>query len=635
MTQASSIILQRGGEELLLVKLSDRFTTPGLSEAVQQSLSEQIRPQRLRPVAAGRLLEWTLLPRRLDSVMAQVRQQPEIRFTSHVYRLQASAQTLVYLTDELTVQFAPALSFQAIAQIIQPLGLVQINPLPGVPNAVTFRVEEGAIANPIKIANQLAAMADVMVAEPNIIIHSAPDYRPEDSLYASQWHLNHGGGQSLSPSSHIFAEAAWNLTWGSRSVVVAISDDAFDLSHPDLQGTGKLVAPRDLKNQDGLPTPTSASENHGTAVAGLAIGEENGSGIVGVAPNCGWMPIQTTGFLDDRSIEELFDWAVNQGASVISCSWSPAANYFPLTLRQRSAIARAATQGRGGKGCVILFSAGNANRPIQGQILEQGWPKQTLRGVTRWLNGFAVHPDVMAVSACTSLSQKSAYSSWGDQIAIAAPSNNGKPNVALPQVGSVATGPEISTPLSGRGMVTSDRSGSSGYGTGSYTSGFGGTSSACPVAAGVAALVISINPDLTAREVRQILQTTADKIVDLSPDPQLKLQHGTYNTQGHSRWFGYGKVNAFRAVKAAQDKQRDRRLNETLTGQSQLEIAIPDNSSTGATSTISIRQSGTVVDLQVEVSLQHEYLGDISLTLIAPDGTSALLEGRTLGRQNQ
>ncbi|MEM6592197.1 MAG: peptidase S8, partial [Cyanobacteria bacterium P01_C01_bin.73] len=82
MTQASSIILQRGGEELLLVKLSDRFTTPGLSEAAQQALSEQIRPQRLRPVAAGRLLEWTLLPRRLDSVMAQVRQQPEIRFTS-------------------------------------------------------------------------------------------------------------------------------------------------------------------------------------------------------------------------------------------------------------------------------------------------------------------------------------------------------------------------------------------------------------------------------------------------------------------------------------------------------------------------------------------------------------------------
>lgn len=635
MTGPSTITLQRGGEELLLFKLADRFTTPGLSTTVQQTLRDEIQPQAVTAVAAGRLLEWTVLPRRLDAAMTQARQTARVAFVSHVYRLKASAQTLVYLTDELTVQFDPALSHRQIAQLVQPLGLEQLSTIAGIPNVVLFRVSASAFDNPIKLANQLAALPQVMVAEPNIMIHHALAYRPQDPLYPNQWHLNHGGGQSLRANSHIFAEAAWDITRGSRSVVVAISDDAFDLSHPDLQGPGKLVAPRDLKNRDALPTPVDANDNHGTAVSGLAIGEENGDGIVGVAPRCSWMPIQTTGFLDDRSIEQLFDWAVAQGAAVISCSWSPAATYFPLSRRQSIAINRAATQGRDGKGCVVMFSAGNANRPIQGEILEQGWPKGAVRGATPWLSGFAVHPDVLAVSACTSLNQKAAYSNWGDQIAIAAPSNNGKPNMALPQVGTVSTGPEINTSLPGRGMVTSDRSGAAGYNTSGYTSGFGGTSSACPVAAGVAALVLSINPELTAREVRQILQTTADKIVDTTPDPQLKLQHGTYDNKGHSRWFGYGKVNAQKAVQAAQQKKRDRRINQVVEAENLVAVTIPDNNSNGAVSTIAGTQSGTVQDIQIQVELVHDYLGDLSLSLIAPDGESILLEGRTLGRQTQ
>ncbi|NJM85356.1 MAG: S8 family serine peptidase [Leptolyngbyaceae cyanobacterium RM2_2_21] len=86
-------------------------------------------------------------------------------------------------------------------------------------------------------------------------------------------------------------------------------------------------------------------------------------------------------------------------------------------------------------------------------------------------------------------------------------------------------------------MVTSDRSDAAGYSTGAYTTGFGGTSSACPVVAGVAALVISVNPYLKAYEVRRILQETADKIVDSSTDPQLGFKYGTYDDKGHSFWF--------------------------------------------------------------------------------------------------
>jgi subtilisin family serine protease len=102
------------------------------------------------------------------------------------------------------------------------------------------------------------------------------------------------------------------------------------------------------------------------------------------------------------------------------------------------------------------------------------------------------------------------------------------------------------------GADRDDRSDAAGYEPGHYTTGFGGTSSACPVVAGVAGLILSVNPHLTARQVREILQTTADKITDPNPDPQLGLSYGSYNGQGHSQWFGYGKVNAFAAVQAAQ-----------------------------------------------------------------------------------
>ncbi|MFM7372717.1 MAG: S8 family serine peptidase, partial [Sphaerospermopsis kisseleviana] len=195
--------------------------------------------------------------------------------------------------------------------------------------------------------------------------------------------------------------------------------------------------------------------------------------------------------------------------------------YFPLSLRQKAAITRAATQGRNGKGCVIVFAAGNANRPIDGTINEQNWPKNILQGKTAWLSGFAVHPDVIAVSASTSLNKKAAYSNWGENISVCAPSNNAPPGMWFQETGFVYTQPTINTSLLGLGMFTTDQLGAAGYNPGNFTNNFGGTSSATPVVAGIAALILSVNPDLTAQQVNRILQETTDKIVDPEPDPQL------------------------------------------------------------------------------------------------------------------
>jgi len=629
-------ILQRGGEELRVDKVPDRLTTRLRSNRALAELQQQLAPLGLRPVAAGQLVEWHLPPERLEPTLARLRQHAAVQFASHVYRLQASPRTWVYLTAELMVQFVQGTAPGVIERTLTDLGLGVGKPLEGVPTAFVVNVTPAAVENPIKLANRLMHISLVLAAEPNVVVETEALYRPRDDLYPRQWHLAHQGGTMLAAESHIKVENAWDITRGSRSVVIAVSDDGFDLDHPDLQGVGKLVAPIDLEDGDAVPLPLQQNENHGTAVAGLAVGEENGRGIVGVAPGCALLPIRNTGFVDDGTIERLFEEAMRRGADIISCSWSPASNYFPLTTRQKNAITRAATKGRNGKGCVIIFSAGNANRPLSGSVREDRWPQNALRGLTRWLNGFAVHPDVIAVAASTSLGTKAAYSNWGEHISVAAPSNNGVPTMALPQVGSVPTGPELMQPTPGLGMVTSDRTHTAGYAPDNYTSSFGGTSSACPVVAGVAGLVLSVNPALTAQEVREILQMTADKIVDRSPDPQLGLNYGTYNANGHSRWFGYGKVNAFKAVQEARRRGlRDRRVTEIITERNDTALAIPDNRTMGVSSPLSIQQHGRVKDLHINVDLQHEFLGDLTLSLAAPGGETVLLQGRTLGAQTE
>ncbi len=645
LPEQEGLILQRGGEELHLRKVSNWLSLclsdlDAMAPLVQQWQPQQVTnvtPQAIRPSPV--IVAWQLSEQQLEEAIEALREAPAVLYASHVYSLEVSPGSYLYLANQLTVQFTERLSIVAIEKIAQSVGLIRSHALADSHNnggnTYCFVVGPNARQNPLKIANQLARRHDVLLAEPNIIMAAAPLYKPIDDRYGEQWYLFHRSNlEDLAPKAHVFAEQAWDITRGARSVVIAITDDSFDLAHPDLQGAGKIVAPRDLKNRDGLPTPMADYENHGTAVAGVALAEETGKGIVGIAPGCSLMPIQTTGFLDDTSIEQMFEWAIAQGADIISCSWSPAAVYFPLSRRISRAINRAATEGREGKGCVVLFSAGNANRPIEGQVEESGWARNLIKGVTSWLSGFAIHPDVITVSACTSLNQKAAYSNWGSHISVAAPSNNAPPNMALSE-GTFETGPPIQVNLIGRSVITSDRTGAAGYTDDDYT-GFGGTSSACPLVAGIVGLMLSVNPDLTASEVKRLLQSTTDKIVDKDPDPQLGQTYGTYDSKGHSLWFGHGKVNAYQAVKAAKEMAlAGRALHATLTESNRTAMPIPDNALRGMVSPITISPEGTLQDIKVYIEAEHEFLGDVSFTLQNPQGLNVLLQSRTLGRQTR
>jgi subtilisin family serine protease len=126
----------------------------------------------------------------------------------------------------------------------------------------------------------------------------------------------------------------------------------------------------------------------------------------------------------------------------------------------------------------------------------------------------AAHPESIAVGAVTDIGCRSAYSQYGPELDVVAPSNGGV-----------------------SGITTTDRTGSAGYNTsGAYYTGFGGTSSATPLTSGVAGLVLSANANLTEAQVRAALQDTADNI---GPEPYVG---------GRNDRYGYGRVNAQGAV---------------------------------------------------------------------------------------
>jgi subtilisin-like proprotein convertase family protein/subtilisin family serine protease len=609
--------LRQGGHEMKLRRKGDSFAVRMKRGGQASDMASDVGVAHSETLPDQNLVSFTVAPGRRDEAMEDVRGRSDVEFASHVYEIEGDPDSRIYLTDEITVQFSAATNDDEIEEIAERYGLELMNPVEGVPYTFVFRVGPQATENPIKITNHLIEDERVEVAEPNITVPIKRMYVPTDSLFANQWHLFNTGGPFVDPRSHIDATGAWDITRGERSIVVAVADDSVDGSHSDFQGEGKVVSPRDFRDLDFLPDPVAADDNHGTACAGVAVAEENGSGVVGVAPGCALMPIRTTGFLDDRSIEDLFDWVMTKGASVVSCSWGPAARFFPLSLRKTTAMHKAATLGRNGKGCVIVFAAGNSNRPVDGTVNEQGWPNNTPSGPTQWLDGFAASPDVITVAASSSEALKSVYSNWGSEVSVCAPSNNAPPD----------TFPRVTAPIRGRGIVTTDRVGPPGYSSSDYTFSFGGTSSACPTAAGVAALVLSANPALTAQEVKEVLETTAERIEDPSTDPQLGNAFGTYDANGHSFWFGHGKVNAFNAVTEAKRRAAGP-AGQSHCIKSEPDAAIPDKDSQGIGDTITVPRAVTIGTISVDVDITHTFRGDLRVVLTSPTGVQAVLHNR-------
>lgn len=319
-----------------------------------------------------------------------------------------------------------------------------------------------------------------------------------DPLSSLQWHLNNTGQTGGAPNADLRALNAWARNpQVDPTLVVAVLDCGVDLAHEDLN----LVPGFDATGggSQGAPGPDQA---HGTACAGLigAIGN-NGLGVIGVAPNVRIMPIRLTDdagfYADSAAIASGIRHAFQNGARILNNSWgggTPSSEIHEAILDANSA------------GAVVLFASGNT----QGE--EIIYP--------------ALFPECIAVGSSNQCDGPKRI----DDESLDLYGHN--------------TGPELSVVAPGTAMVTTDLMGAQGYSAGNYTNNFNGTSSACPVAAGVVALMLSEDPTLTPAEVRDFLQRTADDVenVQLVGTPVDDL-------------VGFGRVNADAALLAVETKK--------------------------------------------------------------------------------
>ncbi|MDX2248447.1 MAG: S8 family serine peptidase [Bacteroidia bacterium] len=417
-----------------------------------------------------------------------------VRSISSGYVIQDDGFQLA-LTHEVVVQLNPGSSIAVIEPLMNQYGATYLRT-----SNDQIILEVTDIKNVLPLANALQESGLTMWATPDLyaeVTHYA------DPLYPEQFQMNNTG-QTIDGFVGVNdmdcnAPEAWAITTGSSSVTVAVIDDGVE-AHEDLVTAGGatrvLSGYSPVGNGTGAPVAGSA---HGESCAGIIAASHNNLGVQGVAPEVFVRTVNIfVGGETTQNIADAITYAKNSGAQVLSNSWGYTSCTFTAT-NITNAINDASTTGRGGLGCVIVFASGN--------------------GYKTCVDYPANLSAVIAVGAFGNDGIKSSYSNAGTALDICAPSND---------VSSAGF-------LTGAGVRTTDRMGSAGYESGNYTTGFGGTSAACPVVAGVAALVVSVNPALTLTDVKNILYTTA---IDMG-------------TAGFDNSYGNGRVNALGAVQAA------------------------------------------------------------------------------------
>ena len=234
-------------------------------------------------------------------------------------------------------------------------------------------------------------------------------------------------------------------------------------------------------------------------------------------------PLGVYGIINgNMKISEGINWAWQNGADIISNSWGGLPNSYV-----DNAITNALTKGRNGKGCVVVFATGNSNNEVQ-------YPANS-------------NPDIIAVGAMSPCGERKNPSScdteqwgscYGKELDVMAP---GVLIATTDLQGDNGYNPKVFIHREAGGTkLTSD------FSDKDYTNCFNGTSSACPHVAGVAALILSVNPNLTAKQVSDIIEKTAQKVGGYNYQNDPNHPNGTWNYE-----MGYGLVDAYEAVKTA------------------------------------------------------------------------------------
>lgn len=289
---------------------------------------------------------------------------------------------------------------------------------------------------------------------------------------------------------------AWGIARGT-GVKVAVVDTPIDSNHGDLNDNIHSLS-YNAKLKQTPSAPYSGVSSHGTHVAGIIAAEKNGVQVTGVAYESKIMRVSHDMYSSPTISSELasgINWAWQNGADVINCSWGDRDQYHNLHMEMHSAlleqsIVDAMNKGRENKGCVVVFAAGNSGE---------------LGAIINYPGSY--HDNILVVGSIDQSGLRSSFAGYGTKLDIVAPGRS----------------------------ILSTIPGSTGY--------MNGTSMAAPHVAGIAALILSKYPNFTQKQVADIIESTARKVGGYSYTTQSGRTNGTWNNQ-----TGYGLVDAHAAL---------------------------------------------------------------------------------------
>ncbi|PIQ59075.1 MAG: serine protease [Bdellovibrio sp. CG12_big_fil_rev_8_21_14_0_65_39_13] len=470
-----------------------------------------------------------------------------------------------------------------------------------------------------------------------------------DPLMEYSWQLGNTGQTGFAKNGGTAGEDL-NLSqttsefYTGNQIVVAISDTGLEILHPDLKQN--VVAPLS-KNYNlaspylGDPTNSGTEGDHGTSVAGI-IGARgwNDIGNRGVAPYARLVGLNylksdfSTAISLDQATGPYHIFNYSYGTSFDNTTFEIDSNY-------NDQILYGFQNGRNGKGQSYVKAAGNSF--FECDLNHAGYYRFLTLCASQNANTDPdnVLPWMIVVGANNAKGISSSYSSAGSSLWISAPGGEfGETDPAI-----------ITTDVSGCSKGYSyTSSGSTDFNKGTealnsscdYTNTFNGTSSAAPHVSGLIALLLEVNPNLTSRDVKHILATTARRIDanrgDSGHPLGMDLSGHTYemgwtqNAAGYyfHNWYGFGAADVDAAVAMAKTYSTNlgtmKQSNSAFSsGSGNINVAIPDESATGVSRTLTITQNYKIEAVQVKVNITHGRPGDLGIELTSPSGTKSIL----------
>jgi subtilisin-like proprotein convertase family protein len=495
-------------------------------------------------------------------------------------------------TDEWIIEIAPGRSAQTVAAT---LGYEHVRGT-ALPNFHVVRIPDSArfSARAARdVGTRLEASPGVVAADQLVRREFELRPVPADPLYANQWHLANTGQSTGTAGEDVDIVAAWQAGVTGSGVVIGVVDDGVQYGHPDF---GNYDATRSYDYFDGDADADPGTAAHGTSAAGIAAAESDGvcGAGAGFGATLAAQRLIVGGFTDIQEGDALANnlAADSSGTSldISSNSWGPSDSGATLGapgIYSAANIEARVQDGRNGLGWIYVWANGNghANADWSGA------------------DGYASSRYTIGVAATDHDGNQSWYSEGGANILVNAPSSG-----------------------DGVGTTTTDLLGAAGYngiaGNTDCTNGYGGTSSAAPLVAGIVSLMLEANPTLGWRDVQYILAETAEQN---DPTDASWIANGAGVL--HSEFYGFGRVNASAAVLAAADWMPLPDAISHETGVQVVNATIPDAGASQFTFPVA-SSIAKLEHVEVTINAAADFRGDLELVLTSPSGHSSLLMKR-------